>query len=265
VKEHMDAVVEITREAGRIVMGFYKAKVATWDKSPGNPVTEADLAADAHLREKLTALVPGSGWLSEETKDSPERLSKRQVWVVDPIDGTREFMNGVPEFCVCVALVEDGDPILSVLFNPARDELFTGLKGGGATLNGEPIHVLPEHSWAGSHFLVSRSEHRRGEWEPYAEQHIEPCGSIAYKMAGVAAGRAHASFSRGPKNEWDVCAGALLVTEAGGWAGTLAGIPYRFNSPDPLVDGVVTTIPSLLPKILASVEAHGRVRQGERK
>jgi myo-inositol-1(or 4)-monophosphatase len=263
-RELADLCADAARGAGRVVMGFYQSGVKTWEKSVNNPVTEADLAADEYLKERLTGALPEAGWLSEETRDDPHRLDRGRVWVVDPIDGTKEFVAGIPEFAVCVALVEEGVPVACSLFNPVAEQMFTASLGGGASLDGRALKVTGRSAWIGAHLLVSRSEEARGEWEPYGEQRIEACGSIAYKMARVAAGHADATFSRGPKHEWDVCAGALLVTEAGGWSGNLDGSAYRFNQPKPLVDGVVATSPDLLENILRSVDRHGRVRQGRR-
>jgi len=262
--QYRDIAMDAARQAGAIVMGFYKGEVNAWEKNPGNPVTEADLAADAFLKEFLLERVPQAGWLSEETKDDKSRLERNLVWVVDPIDGTKEFVQGVPQFAVCVALVEAGTPIAAAMYNPVEDEMFDAALNAGARLNDAPLKVRDTQEWNGATLCVSRSELKRGEWAPYTEQQIEGVGSIAYKMALVAAGRYDATFSRGPKNEWDVCAGALIATEAGGWSGGLSGTPYAFNQPDPLVDGVVATTPALLSPILESVAQLGRVRQGER-
>ena len=116
--------IEITRAAGAVIMKYYRDSFSVADKSPDNPVTDADIAADRLLHERLMALLPEAGWLSEETVDSPERLSKEFVWVVDPLDGTKEFVMGIPEFAVSVALTENGVPELAVIFNPTTGELF---------------------------------------------------------------------------------------------------------------------------------------------
>ena len=129
--------IAITREAGEVIMGFYQGAFEVQEKAPNNPVTDADVAADTLLRTKLLALLPEAGWLSEETIDSPERLEKEYVWVVDPLDGTKEFVFGIPEFSVSVALVQHGLPIFGAVFNPVTDAMFTAVKGQGVFLNGE--------------------------------------------------------------------------------------------------------------------------------
>ena len=128
--------IAIVREAGQAVMQFYRASFTVRDKSPDNPVTEADIASDTLLKQRLGVLLPSAGWLSEETADNPARLERRLLWVVDPIDGTKEFVMGIPEFALSVALVDDGLPVLAVVFNPATDELFVAEKGQGVWCNG---------------------------------------------------------------------------------------------------------------------------------
>ena len=139
------------------------------------------------------------------------------MWVVDPLDGTKEFINHIPEFCVCIALVDDGVPVLGVSYNPAREEMFAASQGAGATLNGAPAHVSAVSDMAAARFLASRSENARGEWDEFKSTlRIELTGSVAYKLGLIAAGKGDATFSLTPKNEWDICAGTALITEAGG-------------------------------------------------
>ena len=141
MKSLIDETSEITRAAGEEIMKFYRDSFSVADKAPDNPVTDADLAADKLLRERLSALLPEAGWLSEETVDSKERLQRKLVWVVDPLDGTKEFVMGIPEFTVSVALVDDGLPVLGVIFNPPTGEVYHASKGHGAYLNGKPVAV----------------------------------------------------------------------------------------------------------------------------
>ncbi len=244
--QELDATLQIAREvtlqAGRAIRSYFKHSYEVRDKSYDNPVTTADLAADRILREGLTAAFPDYGWLSEETADDLARLDRSRVWVVDPIDGTKEFIMGLPEFAVSVALVQGEQVVLGIVYNPATEELFHATRGGGAFLNGTPIKVSPRRQVEGARVPASRSECKRGEFEPFTERvQVVPTGSIAYKMALVAAGRGDATWSQGPKHEWDVCGGALLVAEAGGQVTDLACQPYRFNQPRPKVNGVVAT------------------------
>jgi myo-inositol-1(or 4)-monophosphatase len=238
--ELLNSTIAVTRQAGAAIMTYYRDSFAVTDKTPDNPVTDADFAADNLLKKELLALLPEAGWLSEETVDNPSRLQKEYAWVVDPLDGTKEFVLGIPEFTVSVALVEQGHPILAVIFNPPTGDLFAGQRGGGVTLNGRAVSVSDRADFAGSRIDASRSEVKRGEFAPFdGRVRLQIVGSIAYKLARVAAGLADATWSRGPKNEWDICAGALLVAEAGGRCLDLAGQPFRFNRPQPKVNGIM--------------------------
>jgi myo-inositol-1(or 4)-monophosphatase len=238
----LDVARRVTLEAGAAIRGYFKHSYEINQKGYDNPVTSADLAADRILREGLTAAFPDDGWLSEETADDPARLARSRVWVVDPVDGTKEFIMGIPEFAVSVALVQEGQVVLGIVYNPGTTELFHAIRGGGAFLNGEPMRVSRRAEAPGARVPASRSECKRGEFEPFtATVEVVPTGSIAYKMALVACGRGDATWSQGPKHEWDVCGGALLVQEAGGRVSDLACLPYRFNQPKPKVNGVVAT------------------------
>lgn len=249
--------IEITRAAGAAVMGYYRSSFEVTDKKPDNPVTDADFAADTLLKEQLMARLPAAGWLSEETVDNAERLNKKYVWVVDPLDGTKEFVMGIPEFSISVALVEDGQPILAVILNPAASELYYGERGGGVFYNDRPAFVSARAELQGATVDASRSERKRGEFEPFEDLvHVRTMGSIAYKLARIAAGQTDATWSRGPKNEWDICAGTLLVQEAGGCCVNLDDEPYVFNRPKTLVNGIIADNGFLHGEILATLAPH---------
>ena len=257
----LEKTIEITREAGREIMRFYRSTFAVKDKSPNNPVTDADLAADRLLKERLGALLPESGWLSEETADNLARLEKERVWVVDPLDGTREFVMGIPEFSVSVALVEKGSPLLAVIFNPAHDELYAAVRGGGVHFNRAPAAVSGCRELHAARVDASRSEVKQGEFEPFeALVQVNVMGSIAYKLARVAAGQTDATWSRGPKHEWDICAGTLLVEEAGGRCVNLDGEPIQFNRPYPKVNGIIASNSHLYAHLLQALLPHGAAR-----
>jgi myo-inositol-1(or 4)-monophosphatase len=245
-------------------MSYYQDSFSVKDKAPDNPVTDADLAADNLLRERLRSLLPEAGWLSEETADSPERLPRRRVWVVDPVDGTKEFVMGLPEFSISVALVEDGLPQLAVVLNPVTDELFHAQRGQGAFLARRRVTVSARVQLAGARIDASRSERKRGEFAPFEDQlDIRTMGSIAYKLARVAAGQSDATWSRGPKSEWDICAGALLVEEAGGRCVDLDGQPFVFNRPFPKVNGIIATNERLFEPVKSLLAPHrGSARPG---
>lgn len=173
-------------------MEYYKADYEIRDKGYHNPVTTADHAADSRLKEILTEARPDYGWLSEETVDSPDRLSKERVWVVDPLDGTKEFIEGVPQFVVSIAIVESGEPVVGVLYNPVTKDIFTAAKGEGSFLNDEPVRCVTKDNVSDMVILNSRSETRRGLWEPFANTfgELRAIGSVAYKLGLTAAGKA---------------------------------------------------------------------------
>ncbi len=225
-------------EAGILIMNYYKTDYEIRDKGYHNPVTTADHAADSRLKEILMVARPNYGWLSEETVDSPERLTKDRVWIVDPLDGTKEFIEGVPHFVVSVALVENGNPIVGVLYNPVTAETFTAAKGEGAELNGEKIQCATKDNVGNMVILNSRSETRRGLWAPYDGTfgELRAIGSVAYKLGLTAAGKADIFASLRPKNEWDICAGNCIINEAGGKLIDLKGNRVVFNREKTLIE-----------------------------
>ena len=243
----LKVAVSAAEAAGELIKSYYHSAYKAWDKKPDNPVTTADLAADQLLRERLTAATPDYGWLSEETRDTLERLEKRCVWVVDPLDGTKEFIEGLDEFAVSVALVQDGQPLLGVIHNPATGETIAGIVGQGITYNGKTAGVMSGRVEAhGARVLASNTEVRRGMWNPYLDVFdVQEVGSAAYKLGRVAAGFGDAYISLNPKHEWDICAGVALTLAAGGRATDLSGRPFRFNRADVLVNGVVAANPAL--------------------
>lgn len=244
---------QAAREAGRIPMKYFRGSFSVTEKSPDNPVTIADIEADNYLRTQLLRNFPDYGWLSEETKDSAERLSKEKVWIVDPLDGTKEFIAGRPEFVVSIGLVKNGEPILGVLFNPVTDEMFSADEDEPANLNGTPLAISRVESVSESTLIISRTEERDGLWKPYRQYFKKAvvCGSVAYKLASFAAGRADAFVSLKSKNEWDVCAGDYLIRRAGGTTMTRNGKRLVYNQPDPHIpDGIVASSPHLAPELL---------------
>jgi len=249
-------------QASRAVFGrFTPGAIETEYKAGHDPVTEADRALDAVLRKE--SLLDGEGWLSEESVDDPIRLQRSRVWVVDPLDGTREFVQGIPEFCVSIGFVEDGRPVAGGIYNPATDEIFLGSIDSGVTYNGKPSQPSQRKTLDGALILASRSEVKRGEWKPFenAAFEIRPMGSVAYKLALVSAGLADATFTLTPKNEWDVVAGAALVQSAGGFVGTLNKTGLTANRRDPLLSGLLASGPYLKDQLLNLVELHLRMAE----
>jgi myo-inositol-1(or 4)-monophosphatase len=231
MKSDLHLAKDAAIEAGKIILSYYKSDYEIRDKGYHNPVTTADHAADTFLKETLTKDRPEYGWLSEETVDSPARLSKDRIWVVDPLDGTKEFIEGVPNFVVSVALVEKGFPIVGVLYNPVTKETFTAAKDEGAYLDGELIRCTAKENLNDMVILNSRSETRRGLWSPFDGTfgELRAIGSVAYKLGLTAAGKADIFASLRPKNEWDICAGNCIINEAGGKLIDLHGNPRQYN------------------------------------
>jgi myo-inositol-1(or 4)-monophosphatase len=257
--------IQAALEASRAVFArFTPGAIETEYKVGHDPVTEADRALDAVLRKEL--LRDGEGWLSEESVDDPIRLQRSRVWVVDPLDGTREFVKGIPEFCVSIGFVEDGRPVAGGIYNPATDETFLGAIDSGVTYNGKPAQPSQRRTLDGALVLASRSEVKRGEWKPFenAAFKIRAMGSVAYKLALVSAGLADVTFTLTPKNEWDVVAGVALVESAGGFTGTLEKTALSANRRDPLLSGLLASGPFLKDELLALVEPHLRVAEQAR-
>ncbi len=249
--------IAITQSAANEIMRFYQTSFSVEDKSPDNPVTDADLASDRLLQKDLRNLLPEAGWLSEETADNPDRLAKKLCWVVDPLDGTKEFVMGIPEFSISVALVEDGLPIIAVILNPPKDELFYAYRGDGAFYKEKKVAVSPTNELLGAQVDASRSERNRGEFAPFEETvQLTTVGSIAYKLARVSAGLTDATWSRGPKHEWDICAGVLLIEEAGGKVVDLDNEAMRFNKSFPKVNGIIATNSNLYDQVITSLAPH---------
>jgi myo-inositol-1(or 4)-monophosphatase len=257
--------IDSALEAARVVFTRFTAGAIEAEfKSGHDPVTEADRAVDAVLRQNL--LRDGEGWLSEESVDDYSRLGKQRVWVVDPLDGTREFVQGLPEFCVSIGFVENGQPVAGGIYNPATREKFLGAIDSGATYNGTPAHPSQRATLEGAVVLASRSEVKRGEWKPFEDAPFKTkaMGSVAYKLALVSAGLADVTFTLTPKNEWDVVGGAALVQSAGGFVSALDRTRLTANRRNPLLSGLLACGPLLKDELLAVVEPHIRVSQQAR-
>ncbi len=242
-------------EGGEILRRYTPGDIEARKKAGDDPVTEADLAVDAALKRILPRA--GEGWLSEETRDDESRLSRSRVWIVDPLDGTREFVLGLPEFCISIALVEDGAAVAGGIFNPATGETIVGSRETGVTLNGELVRPRTTPSIASATVLASRSEVGRGDWRPFADAYpftIQPMGSVAYKFGRVAAGLADATWTLVPKHEWDIAAGIALVAAAGGEVRAMPGDDLTLNRRHPKLRGLVALSPGVTG-IWSDVEA----------
>ena len=255
--DDLERIEEALERARAAFQRFTPGEIEARHKQGDDPVTEADTTVDTLLR----GLLPrnGDGWLSEETRDDLIRLERRRVWVVDPLDGTREFVTGIPEWCVSIGLVVDGEPVAGGICNPVTGETIVGARGAGVTLNGRPAGVSGRPTLEGARVVASRSEVKRGEWQGYREDlfQIQPMGSVAYKLGLVAAGLVDATWTLTPKHEWDVAAGVALVLAAGGAIVTGAPEETRFNRPKPLLSSLIASNPSLIPEIEAEITRRG--------
>jgi myo-inositol-1(or 4)-monophosphatase len=249
-REILERIHSALEAARTVFSNFTPGEIQAEYKAGHDPVTEADRAVDAVLRRKL--LRDHEGWLSEESIDDLSRLEKKQVWIVDPLDGTREFVAGIPEFCASVAFVEGGVAIAGGICNPATGELFLGSLQTGMTYNGQPVRTTGRVGLDGATILASRSETKRGEWKQFetANFDVRPMGSVAYKLALVAAGLADATFTFVPKHEWDVAGGAALVASAGGFVSMPDGQPLRCNNRSLRIPGLLAGTTGLREELL---------------
>lgn len=250
LQQDAELLFAAVREAGALAFKYFKDGVKSWHKKPNDPVSEADLAVDALLRERLLDTRPGYGWLSEESGAQQADTAER-VWVIDPIDGTRAFIAGKPEFTICVALLHQARPHLAAVFNPATDEFYSAIAGQGALLNGAPIRASGHASLAESRMLASKRTFDRHGWlARMGKADFAYRNSIAYRMALVAAGKFDAAISLSEKSNWDVAAADLLVREAGGRVGDADGQPLVYAGPGHRHPSVVVAGPWLYDELI---------------
>lgn len=251
VRSHeLEALRQAVRQAGQQVLKLAAEGFETHIKKDRSPVTTADLAVNQIVQELLLKAFPNDAWLSEESPEDPRRLENKRVWVIDPIDGTKYFMRGVPQYAISVALVESHQPVVAVVYNPATNELFSAVRGMGAWLNGQPIHITPSRDGRPV-VLVNPPALERGIFRAIeAAAECRPMGSIAYTLALVAAGRADATLNLDGLNEWDVAGGVLVVEEAGGAIIDRNGSPLSFNQPKTTVRGILAANKDLLDRLL---------------
>lgn len=225
-------LTDTVRAAGALALSMFRTELRNWTKGKSSPVSEADIAVNDLLRQRLQAATPDYGWLSEESADDAARLARRRVWVVDPIDGTRSFLAGHEDWCVSLALVEDAAPLLGAVFAPVSGEMFFAARGAGATLNGNSIQVAP-----GTRLDPARIVGPRplvlGLGEALEPGAMHPrIGSLALKICRAAEGRLDVAFAGGQSHDWDLAAADLIVHEAGGTMTTLAGDAIVYNRPE---------------------------------
>lgn len=238
-QEHQVLTTAI-REAGAEALRLAANGFQIYTKPDDSPVTSADHAVNDLLMDRLLGQFPDDGWLSEETPDTATRLEKSRVWVIDPIDGTKAFIRQEPEYCISVALLEDGQPILAAIYNPSTSALYSAVRGQGLRLNGEPAVPIETAAHQVPIIALSPWELHIGRFKS-VEPHItsRPTRSIAWAMALAASGAIHGVMTLEPENEWDVAAGTLLLEEAGGSTRDGSGAPLCFNRPVPRYQGII--------------------------
>ncbi len=249
--EDLALISGAVREAGRIAkQAFDDNDSKVWDKENDSPVTDADIAVNDYLAKTLMAARPDYGWLSEETKDDHSRHACPRSFVVDPIDGTKAFIDRTPNFAVSVAIIEDGKSIAGALFNPLMDQMFEAYLGGGAKLNGKPLSIPDSDKIEGIRMVGYPRKFRRLGWP---DMTCRVVNSMAYRMALVASDKADATVAFTPKSDWDLAAAQLIATEAGGLVTNLYGKVPSFDGPSTSGLGVICAGPKLHALLLARV------------
>jgi myo-inositol-1(or 4)-monophosphatase len=238
-REELKVAEAAARSAGDEVARMREAGIRYGHKRGRELVSEADLHAAKMLHEAISAKFPGDGWLSEEHPDSTERLGKERVWIVDPIDGTREYLQGLPEYAVSVALAVEGKAVVGAVYNPATDEMFTA----ACAAPEEAVMERPAESFVA---LIGHGEDRWDDFPPLpAGGRARPIGSVAYRLALLSEKRGDVALTWYARSEWDVAAGAVLCGAAGLRVTDILGDPLPFNQPEPTVKGLLVAAPGL--------------------
>lgn len=239
-RSRLEAIMD---EAGRIAIGLWPGdghEVRSWEKEPGSPVCDADIEVDGYLRKQLGQLLPAAGWLSEETVDDPERLDKGLIWLVDPIDGTRDFIRGRKGWCVSVALISDGRPLIGMLDAPARKEKWVAVAGQGAWRNGKKLSASTRKEFAGARVPAASLQ----KVDQILTMVDQP-NSIALRVAMVGADEADLVATLRWGFEWDIGAAALIAREAGATVSDAFGKPFVYNQRDPRAFGLMVSAPDI--------------------
>jgi myo-inositol-1(or 4)-monophosphatase len=239
---------DAVRDAGHIARKFYGGDYKRWSKEGGSPVTEADLAVNKVLYDALTSARPDYGWLSEENPDDPARLTRREVFVIDPIDGTIAFLKNRPHFTICAAIVVEGRPCCGVVYNPISEEFYSARAGAGAHRNGAVIQVGTRTELEGCALLGDRTQFHQPPWPP---MHVQNRNSVAYRLVLVADGSADASVSLTAKRDWDLAAADIILHEAGGCLTDASGAALIYNKPVTRQSSLIAANPDLHSEIVS--------------
>ena len=255
MREELKLCIDACRAAGEILLRYYRGSFDLSDKGENHPVTSADLEADACLKRILLGAYPEYGWLSEETEDNAQRLGKESVFIIDPIDGTRSFVEGSNTWAHSLAVADGGEITAAVVFLPMRDKLYAAAKGQGATLNGATLRAARQPDLSQTTVLAAKPALMDHLWHsgsaPTFKRSYRP--SLAYRLALVGEGRFDAMLTLRRSWEWDIAAGALIVSEAGGVCSDQKGAPLVFNNADPRLNGVVAGGPPTQAALIAAL------------
>ena len=257
----LDLLIDSARAAGEVALTYSGKTAKKWEKpDDAGPVTEADLAVNDLLADRLQSARPGYGWLSEETDDDDARLSRDKVFIIDPIDGTRSFVNGSDTWAHALAIVDQGVVIAGVIYLPKRDLLYSASLGQGAFLNGKPIGPKESSDLSGAEILaagpVLNASHWAGDASPEFRRVYRP--SLAYRMALVAEGRFDGMLTLRPCWEWDIAAGDLILREAGAVCTDRTGGTLQFNNAHPMQNGLIAAGRSIHQQIATSLKQDRR-------
>ena len=237
----LDLLITAARAAGKVAQAHQGGDLQIREKDDGaGPVTAADLAVNELLEDQLRAARPGYGWLSEESADPGIRRDHDTVFIIDPIDGTRSFIEGARSWAHALAVVRHGEVTAAVVYLPMLDRLYAAQRGAGATLNGAPIRAGARADLNGAEILAARPALEPRHWPgglPDVTRVHRP--SLAYRLSLVAEGRYDAMLTLRPSWEWDIAAGSLLLEEAGAKVTDRQGGALRFNNPTPQSNGVL--------------------------
>ncbi len=241
VQDYITVAKNAVFEAGQIALSFEQKNFKSWYKSENQPVTEVDIKVNNYLKKKLKNITPNFGWLSEESVDDKSRLSKKYFWCLDPIDGTRSFINGKPEYTISLALMEGHNPIIGIIYNPRTNEMFSAKKNHGSFCNENKISV-EDKDINESKVALSNSEFKiLKKYKKFSKLKTVIIGSIAYKIALVAKGEIDIALSFTKKNDWDLAAGSLIIEEADGYISEMNGKKIIYNSNDLLIPSIIAT------------------------
>ena len=250
-------LIDAVRVAGRVATSYTGPATRRWDKPDGaGPVTEADLAVNDVLMSTLRTARPDYGWLSEETEDNSDRLDHDSVFIIDPIDGPRSFVEGGKTWAISIAVAHAGRITAAAVFLPMRNKLYSAALGAGAALNGRPVRATSEPLTQASTVLAARPNFEPAHWQgdaPEVTRHYRP--SLAYRLSLVGEGRFDGMLTLRPSWEWDIAAGALIVSEAGGTITDRTGAHLRFNNSAPLLNGVVAAGHTLHRTLVSRLDA----------